>query len=238
MADDRFRTTHWSLIEAYQHSDCPQARDNYLNELAQIYRAPVNAYLQRKGYPPDAADDLTQEFFTAIVLGRELFDKADPKKARLRALMFASLKNFVIDDYRRRGAHAVQREVLTDPSIIDEQKSVENDSEEGLFFQGFFGAVLKVCFQRCEEHYVSAGKESLWRAYEAFVIRPILSGTAKPSLRDIASDYTFVSVAAAGSAVYSVKERLKILVRVEISNTVANEADAEEEYRLLMSLLG
>lgn len=238
MADDRFRTTHWSLIEAYQHSDCPQARDQYLNELAQIYQPPVNAYFKGKGYRPDAADELTQEFFTAIVLGRELFDKVDRKKARLRALMFTSLKNFVIDVNRRRRAHAVRREVPTDPSIIDEQKSVENDSEEDLFFQGFFGAVLKVCFRRCEEHYVSAGKESLWRAYEAYIILPILSGTAKPSLRDIASEYTFVSVAAAGSAVYSVKERLKNLIHVEIRNTVANEADAEEEYQFLVFFLG
>ena len=151
--------------------------------------------------------------------------------------MFTALRNIVIDD-RRSKDRARRREASIDPSILDEQATPESGAERRLFFQGFFGAVLELSFQRCERHYVSAGKESSWRAYDAFVIRPTVSATAKPSLRDIASKHDFVSVAAAGAAVYAVKERLKDLIRLEIRNIVANEADAEEEYEYLVSLLG
>lgn len=237
MANDRFGTTHWSLIEAYQNSDCKKARDRYLDELARIYRSPVNAYLTRKGYRPEDAEDLTQGFFHEIVLGRALFDKADRKKGRLRNLMFTALRNFVIDKWRR-AAEARQHEASTDSSNIDEQESVQNSSDEKQFFVDFFGAILQTCFRSCEKHYVSAGKERTWRAFEAFVWRPIVFGTSRPSIREIASECGFGSNAAAYGAIHTTKQRLKTLFRVEIRKTVADGADAEEEYQYCLFLLG
>ena len=42
----------------------------------QAYRYPLYAFMRRRGYAPDAAEDLTQEFF-ADLLSRGVLEKAD-----------------------------------------------------------------------------------------------------------------------------------------------------------------
>ena len=64
----------------------------------------IYAYLRRRGYPADQAQDLTQEFFTRVLEGRYL-DRADPEKGRFRCFLLTSLKFFVADEGDRQRAH-------------------------------------------------------------------------------------------------------------------------------------
>jgi DNA-directed RNA polymerase specialized sigma24 family protein len=58
------------------------------------------AYLRRRGYPADQAQDLTQEFFIRVLEGRYL-DRAVPEKGRFRSFLLTSLKFFVADEEDR-----------------------------------------------------------------------------------------------------------------------------------------
>jgi len=71
-----FATTHWSVVlEAGR--DSPQAAAA-LEKLCRAYWYPLYAYVRRRGYNPEDAQDLTQGFF-ARMLERDA-DLADPVK--------------------------------------------------------------------------------------------------------------------------------------------------------------
>src|SRR3954452_19608610 len=98
-----FPTTRWTLVIAAADPQRKEAR-SALVSLCEGYWYPLYAWLRRRGYPADQAQDLTQEFFIRVVEGRYL-DRADPEKGRFRSFILSSLKFFVADEEDRQRAH-------------------------------------------------------------------------------------------------------------------------------------
>jgi hypothetical protein len=74
----RFRTTHWSLV--LRAADATDAdAQQALESLCTGYWPAVHAFICRRGYPPEAAEDLTQGFF-ARLLEKEWLRSADASK--------------------------------------------------------------------------------------------------------------------------------------------------------------
>ena len=61
-----FATTHWSVVLAARDGDSVPARQA-LETLCGAYWYPICAYVRRKGYGPDDAQDLTQELLAQLV---------------------------------------------------------------------------------------------------------------------------------------------------------------------------
>jgi RNA polymerase sigma-70 factor (ECF subfamily) len=99
----RFPTTRWTLVVAAGDPRRNEAR-SALVSLCENYWYPLYAYLRRRGYPADQAQDLKQEFFTPVLEGRYL-DRANPEKGRFRSFLLTSLKFFVTDEEDRQRAH-------------------------------------------------------------------------------------------------------------------------------------
>ena len=91
-----FPTTRWTLVIAAADPQRKEAR-SALVSLCEGYWYPLYAYVRRRGYPADQAQDLTQEFFIRVLEGRYL-DRADPEKGRFRAFILTSLKFFLADE--------------------------------------------------------------------------------------------------------------------------------------------
>jgi len=81
----RFNTTRWSVVLACADSglESAAARDA-LSELCKTYWRPIFAYICRRGYSPQDAEDLTQDFFTSLLEG-PLLKRADPQRGRFRS---------------------------------------------------------------------------------------------------------------------------------------------------------
>ena len=75
----RFQTTQWSNILAAQTTD-ETRRQFMLENLIETYWKPVYCYLRRKGCENETAKDLRQAFFSEIVFGRGLIQKANRAK--------------------------------------------------------------------------------------------------------------------------------------------------------------
>ena len=67
-----------------------------LAELCRIYWRPIFAFICRRGYSSQDAEDFTQDFFVMILEG-DWLQNADRSRGRFRSLLLKSLKNFLND---------------------------------------------------------------------------------------------------------------------------------------------
>src|SRR5262245_25498235 len=91
-----FPTTRWTLVLAAGGSEQQESR-SALVSLCENYWYPLYAYVRYRGYSPDEAQDLTQQFFLRILEGRYL-DRADPERGRFRSFLITSLKFYLADE--------------------------------------------------------------------------------------------------------------------------------------------
>src|SRR5947199_3676142 len=99
--DAQFSTTHWSVVLAAGAPDSPQAVEA-LEKLCRTYWYPLYVYVRRQGNSPEDAQDLTQDFFSRL-LEKNYLAKADPERGRFRTFLLGSLKNFLVNEWKRAG---------------------------------------------------------------------------------------------------------------------------------------
>lgn len=121
-----FCTTHWSIVLAARSAGEGEARAAEaraaLEELCRVYWPPVYAFLRRKGYAPDDAGQLTQEFFTRLLERRDI-DRADPERGRFRSWLLKALKNFLANEWKKKTARKRdERQLLWLDALEAEQR--------------------------------------------------------------------------------------------------------------------
>src|SRR5688500_3445523 len=93
MTSTSVRSTLWSVVLRAGDPEDPH-RKTALNSRCEIYWAPVNAYLRRKGHSEEDARDATQGFF-AHVLTIGAIDRAERGRGRFRNYLLALLEHFL-----------------------------------------------------------------------------------------------------------------------------------------------
>src|SRR5260370_40547036 len=88
-----FATTHWSVVVAAGKDESAPAH-TALETLCRAYWYPIYVYVRRKGYGPDDAQDLTQEFFTQLI-AKEHLRRDDEYKGNVSAIFPESLNDFL-----------------------------------------------------------------------------------------------------------------------------------------------
>src|SRR5215469_11901416 len=100
-----FATTHWSVVLAAGGGDSDTSR-KALESLCLAYWYPIYSFVRRKGYGPEDAQDLTQEFF-ALLIAKEHLRLADQGKGKFRTFLLAMLDYFLAREWNR--AHRQKR---------------------------------------------------------------------------------------------------------------------------------
>lgn len=93
-----FRTTLWSRLE-----DAAAGQPSALNDFATRYRAPVIAFLRRRGLSEADAEDVSQEVFLRL-LSRELLAQGDAAKGRFRNYLIGITLRVYSERRQRQGA--------------------------------------------------------------------------------------------------------------------------------------
>ncbi|MEO8130385.1 MAG: sigma factor [Bryobacteraceae bacterium] len=133
----RFPTTRWALVMAAGDPHRKESRSTRVSR-CENYWYPLYAYLRRRGYTTDQAQDLTQEFFMRVLQGRYL-DRANPEKGRFRAFILTALKCFVADEgdrdraYKRGGGAVVPLELLSGEERYQREPLHDDLGGAGLF---------------------------------------------------------------------------------------------------------
>jgi RNA polymerase sigma-70 factor (ECF subfamily) len=236
-----FVTTRWSLIvSAANKSEEQKARDA-LADLCRTYWRPVFSFVYRRGYSPEDAQDLTQDFFVTLLEDNWL-RHADRNRGRFRSLLLRSLQNFLINAAEK--AHARKRggdvEFLSwdewmvhSPSqLLGPEQMIESLPPERLFDLNWAKTVVDHALQRLREECESKGK--LW-VFQAL----------SPHLTDLRDEVSYTKLSGelglADSAVkkqlHNMRQRYRSLLRAEVSQTVGNASDVDDEIRYLCAAL-
>ncbi len=205
-----FRTTCWTIVNSLGQGT-PEEKRCCLDTLYRLYYSPVYAFLRRMGDSPDQAAEITQAFFTDVVLQRDLFEKAAEGRGKLRSLIRKSVKRFRIDLHRRAVARGSMRREPLDFEWLERSLVADGATPEQVFDRVFDAGHLDDVWRSTEQHFVGKGMEDHWRLYEAHRILPARSGGKSPGLHTLAKELGFCSEGAARSAVQVVVKHTRLL---------------------------
>lgn len=233
----RFETTHWSVVLLAGRDDSAPAREA-LDALCRTYWAPLHAYVRRRGYPPDEAQDLTQEFFARLLASRDL-TRVDRAKGRFRSFLLASLQHFLANDWNRsqaqkRGGGAEHVPFDAESTYVAPgSEPADTLSPERVFERQWALALLNGVLDDLQREYASDGKAALFDALKGLLVGE------RPSThyRQVGAGLG-LSEGAVKVAAHRLRARYRDRVRQTIADTVASPDQVDDEIRHLFAALG
>jgi RNA polymerase sigma factor (sigma-70 family) len=193
--------------------------------------------VRRKGYGPDEAQDLTQEFFAQLIQ-KEHLRLADRNKGKFRTFLLAILDYFLAREWSR--AHRQKRGGQVTFISLDQQTAEEryqfepadNETPERKFQRQWALTVLKQALDALEKECDAAGKGALFR--EA---RGLLSEGREGAPHAEIAERLGMSEGAVRVAVHRLRQRYGELLRREVAQTVSRAEEVDEEIAYLLHVL-
>jgi len=237
-----FVTTRWSLIlsAATVGKEEQQARDA-LAEICRTYWRPIFSFVCRRGYSKEDAQDLTQDFFV-VILEQNWLQHADSKRGRFRSLLLRSLQNFLINAAEKTHAHKRGGDlefVSWDNWAAEEPyelsvpaHALDSLPPERLFDLSWATTVVERALRHLREECESKGKLWLFRALSCHLTEE----RDEVSYSNLSAELG-VAEAVVKKQLHKMRERYRCLLRAEVSRTVENPADVDDEIRYLCAAL-
>ncbi len=236
-ADGRFPTTRWSRVAAAADPGSPDSREA-LEELCATYWFPVYALVRRKGFDPDAALDLAQDYF-ARLLEKPVLAAADRHKGRFRAFLLADCTFFLAnarDRDRRIKRGGGRRFVAIDATDAEGRYGAEPSHEltpERLFERTWALTLLAGVFDALRDEFESDGKLAAFDELKVV----LEEGRGAVRYAEIAGRLG-MSKGAVKVAVHRLRKRYRDLLRERIAATLDDPAEVDDEIRALFDALG
>jgi RNA polymerase sigma factor (sigma-70 family) len=242
-----FATTHWSVVLAARDANsAPAARA--LERLCLDYWYPIYAYVRRKGRTPEEAEDLTQAFF-AHLLQKDFLRNVGRGKGRFRSFLLACLTHFLVDEWEkaraaRRGGRCASGPLATaqppDCSPLDLERAegryrlepVANADPQSLYERRWALDLLDRVFDRLRSEAVASGKQIVFDQLQGSLIGERSTETYAELGARLGMSETAVKV-----TVHRLRQRYRELLLDEISHTVENPDEVQQELRYLFEVV-
>lgn len=228
-----FPNTAWSRIHAGVPSSGASDAEvkEALEDICRRYWQPAHKFLRSIGCSREDAEDIAQTFFAKWAKPESL-EALGPEKGRLRSYLKQALRRHFISHWRektalRRGGDKVDASLdqVAEPSIDDEAADLQYDI-------AWAETVLGTVLAGMSQAYEARGKGELFE---------ILSG-ALPGGGGL-KPYAEICVSAGVKEnqlkveIHRLKRRFTKALREEISSTLANDEDLEDELRHLVRVM-
>lgn len=235
MADDLFATTRWTMVfAAGRNREEDSSGGEALEDLCRIYWFPLYAYVRRRGYAKEDAEDLTQSFFSKL-LERSNFSGLHRGEGRFRAFLLASLKHFLANEWDKasalkRGGHLTR--LSLDWSTADARYGLADDATvtpDKAFDREWALALLERVVVTVRDEWVAAGKVDRFDEYKCF----LTMGKGEVDYVGIAAR-TGEDEASLRVIAHRMRKRYRHLLREEIKRTLEDDAMVDEEMAALL----
>jgi RNA polymerase sigma-70 factor (ECF subfamily) len=229
-------TTHWSVILTAARLSSPGALAA-LEKFCRAYWYPLYVFVRRKGYEVEDARDLTQEFF-AQLLAKNSLVRADRARGRFRSFLLASLKNFLVNEWRaasRQKRGGDQQFIPLDTEEAEGRYASEPADEaspDKLYEKRWAATLLEQAMDRLREEFAGGDRARLFEELKAF----IWGEKTTASQIEVAARLNLTEGAVHG-AVHRLRRRYRELLREEIARTVSTTTEIDEELRHLKAVL-
>lgn len=232
-----FHTTRWSVV-LQARGDAPEARAA-LGELCENYWTPVFKFLRREGRSEDESQELTQEFFSRLLSSTGI-GQVDPEKGRFRSYLLGALKHFLAEQRRSEG----RQKRGGDVNIVSIDKC-RTDTTVGMDIPDPAGTLPDASFDREWAlslldrglNRVQAELEQSGKGEHFNVLKPWLIGESESLSQVDAGAKLGMSTGAVKVAIHRLRKSFREAIKTEISQTVAQPDDIEEELCYLIEVL-
>jgi RNA polymerase sigma factor (sigma-70 family) len=230
-----FPTTAWTqVLSAGRQADAQGT--GALASLCERYWRPIYAYIRRRGFSSDEAQDLTQEFF-ARVLEKNYIERADRSKGRFRSFLLSSLQYFLCDEADRQRA---LKRGGGQPSLPFEvgggeecyrQEPRHDETPERIFERRWALALLDRVLLRLREDSIRHGRGEHFDRLKGFLLE---SGDAPYAA--VAADLG-MSEGSLKVAIHRMRKKYRVFFRDEIADTVESPDEMQGEIQYLLNAL-
>ena len=192
-------------------------------------------FLRRQGIPQHDAQDLTQGFFADLIETRA-YARADPIKGRFRSFLLGTLKHFVAhardhDRAQKRGGGALPVEL--DEGAISEAEIFASRcnhwSADGVFEREWAASLVRQALDRLAQEYELGGKGALFEALKS----RLTAGEAAAIPYDELANRLGRTAEHLRVDVTRLRARYRAILREEVSGTVVDPRDVDQELRFL-----
>jgi RNA polymerase sigma factor (sigma-70 family) len=232
-----FATTRWTVVLAAGGSTSAGSTAA-LEQLCRTYWFPLYSFARGRVLPAHDAEDLIQSFF-AFLLEKDVIARADRERGRFRTFLLAALLNFHANERARTGAlkrgggHAiVSFDELQAEARYQREPATTALSPERLFDQKWAASLLEQVLQTLRREYTAAGKGALFDE-----LRGLLWGGRGEIGYEALGRKLGMTEGAIKVAVHRLRLRFKECLRDEVSHTVANPGEVDDELRHLLASL-
>ena len=231
-----FATTHWSVVLTAGRPDTARAQAA-LEKLCGTYWYPLYAYARRRGQPAADAQDLTQAFF-ARLLERNWVGDADRTRGRFRTFLLTAMSRFLADEWdkvraqKRGGGHALIPLQLDTAETRYGLEPADDRTPEQAYERRWALTLLDTVLQRLKAEYEQEGRGELFAR-----LNPCLAGGREGQPYAQLAAALNLSEGAVKVAVHRLRKRYRQLLRLEITHTMTETEEVDEELRHLFSVL-
>jgi len=230
-----FHTTHWTLLLAAREEHA--ADGEALTKLCSSYWPPVYAFIRRNGATPHEAEDLTQEFFYRI-LQRDWLARVHPAGGKFRSYLLACVKNFLANE--RDKVLAQRRGGGQNPIPLERQDAetrylfepADPLTPDMVFERRWVYQMLERTLEALHHEYARTNRLDWFEDLQGF-----LPGGKEVATRAELAQKRGVGANAIDVAVHRLRQRFGALLRKMVAETVASDAEVDDEIRHLMSVL-
>ena len=232
----RFATTQWSLILAAGRPGSAEA-EAALERLCSLYWYPVFAFVRRRGYPADEAEDLTQAFFTRLVEKHDVAT-ADRERGRFRTFLLTACDHFLLNERDRalaikRGGGRVMIPLDTAAAEERYQRSLgHEETPEQLYDRQWCLTLLAAVLDMVRDEYREAGSQSTFDRLCGFLTMDDTAGRHADAAADLHTTAGAVKV-----AVHRLRRRYRDTLLRVVAETVDSDEAVADEMRYLMKIV-
>ena len=236
-----FPQTQWTQLEKLRGGNDSE-RSLAMSTLYETYRRPILAFLAGRGFAPERAEDLVQDFFLHAIT-HQLFEKADAVRGRFRSLMLSALQHYAANAHRHEHAQIrrpaggfVAADALMAEGGNTAMLGVERGTPEQAFTRSWALTLLDRVVKSLEDECRRTGKQTHFEIFRRSILAPILEGAAPISQREMAAELGLAEKEVANRLV-TARRAYQRLLRAEVAGYASSEEDVEAEIRELFQQL-